>query len=623
RGVASNTLKLGDLGTYTIEATAPNLLGATAKFTAKAVDAPAITTVSNTSPKAGDTITINGTNFSPTADENIVLFGGFRGKVITATTTQLRVVVPLCVPTRTQVAVQAMLGAVSGNQTTVSVVGSSTVSALQLTRGEVRLFSDPNELGCFRLPGGVSGLTVVMIPQNISQVVGSITPFEITGQITNSGPLARPTITIPPHTQDFASAWELRLRAREQQLFRNVSLARPQPSLVAACGSTVVVGNRCDFSVINKDDKFETVTAEVKAVGTRAVIYQDIKAPANGLTAADFTALVSQFDDPIYTTDIATYGPPSDIDSNGRIIILLTPVVNSLTPRGSNGFIAGFFYACDLVSRSACSGTNSAEVFYALTADPGGTFGDARSRDGVIRALPPVLAHEFQHMINFGQRNNNTIDALWLSEGMAHNAEDVVGDEYERRGDVSNAALFRSQNTNRGNRYLRATATTSLLSEEDVSLELRGGGWLFVKYLEGRYGKAMLQKLTQSTLSSVANVTTQTGRSWSGLLSDFAVALYADDNPELVGATVNPIYSFPNMNIRNRLGNFDGSYPIRPTVYGFADFMHRETLEASSHSYVQVQAGVASNTLSLTFTGQRGGAFAINAAPQMTVMRIR
>lgn len=626
KGVASVQLTLGGLGTYVVEASPPRVLGSVAKFTAKAVDAPAMTSVTPNAVKAGDTVTIAGTNFSPIADENIVLFGGFRGKVTTASATQLRAVVPLCVPTRTQVGVQTMLGAVSGNQLNIAVSGSSTATPLQLTRGQVRVFTDPNELACFPFPAGVPGLSLLLVPQNFSEVVGSITTYEIAGQI-GGGVVTEPVTQFATHTHDFASEWELQLRAREQKLLQQpAALLRPQPlsqrSMLAGCTASPAVGDRCDFQVSNSQNRFQTVTGEVKAVGTRVVVYQDINAPANGLIGSDFTYLANVFDDPIYAIDVATYGPPSDLDANNKIIILLTPVVNSLTPKGTSGFVAGFFYACDLLPRTACAGSNNGEVFYALTADPTAQFSDARSRETVTRALPAVLAHEFQHMINFGQRGNNTIEALWLSEGMAHNAEDVVGDEFERRGDLTTASTFRSQNTLRGNRFLRATASTSLLSEEDASLEMRGGAWLFVKYLEGRFGKTMLQKLTHTTLSSVANVTAQTGRSWSSLLSDFAVALYADDNPELAGATVNSIYSFPTTNLRSRLANSNGSYPIQPATYGFTDFLQRETLEASAQSYVVVTSANGANSLNMTFTGLRGGAFAINAAPQLSIMRL-
>ena len=56
---------------------------------------PTITTFSPTSAEVGQTVTITGTNFSPTASENIVYFGGIRADVVSATSTQLTVIVPV------------------------------------------------------------------------------------------------------------------------------------------------------------------------------------------------------------------------------------------------------------------------------------------------------------------------------------------------------------------------------------------------------------------------------------------------------------------------------------------------------------------------------------------------
>jgi hypothetical protein len=622
-GVASTQLILGAaLGTYRVDATTAKIVGSPAHFTAHAVVAPVVSSVVPGTANAGDTLTLTGQNFSPTPDDNTVLFSGMRGKIVSATATQLRVVVPLCLPTRA-VAVQAMLGAVAGNQVTLNVNGT-TGTALALARGTVRLFSDPNELACFRLPGS-AGLTLLLVPQNFSEVVGSITNIEVTGLTgTTLNAFASPQSFVQP-AQDVGSTWEMHIRRSEQQMLRGPSASlRPQASLqsAASCTANPVLGATCSFQVINKDDKFQTVNAEVKAISTHAIVMQDVTAPANGLAAADFTQLGSMFDDPIYDTDVATFGAPSDLDANGRIVILLTPVVNALTPTNSSGFIAGFFYGCDLLTKTACAGTNGGEIFYALTADPTAQFSGARSRQQVMSALPPVLAHEFQHMINFFQRGSSA-DALWLAEGMAHDAEDVVADVYAQRSDLASAALFRAQNSTRGDRFLRATASTSLVADDDVgTLEQRGAAFLFVRYIQGQFGNDILKKLTQSKLSSVANVTAQTGKSWSSLISNWAVALWADHAPELQGATVAKEYTFTNLNLRSRFGG--GIYPLQPDFFSFSDFIFNASLPASSQAYLIVQAGGANpKPLNLTFSGQRGGAFAANAAPQMSILRIQ
>lgn len=62
--------------------------------TSFAVPVPTITSLSATSGKPGDSITITGTNFSTTLADNIVWFGGVKGTVAAATATQLTVTVP-------------------------------------------------------------------------------------------------------------------------------------------------------------------------------------------------------------------------------------------------------------------------------------------------------------------------------------------------------------------------------------------------------------------------------------------------------------------------------------------------------------------------------------------------
>ncbi len=623
-GVATASLRLGSaLGTYVVEASASRMVGGAARFTAQAVNAPAITSAPTTT-DVGDTITIAGTNFSPQPDDNLVLFGGFRGRVVTATATQLRVVVPACLPVRT-VPLTVSLGAVASGPVSIAVLGS-TVSPLQLNVGAVRTFSDPAELSCFQVQGGIAGYTVLLVPQNVSDVASTMTTLQLAG-LSSTGPVATVTnARVSDGTTSWPSTFERKLREREQKLLATTGDVRfrpqPQAAAVAACPSPPQVGNNCSFQVINKDDDFVTVTAQLKAISTRALIYQDVEAPANGLSNADFAALGASFDDPIYAAVSDAFGAPSDIDANSRVIVLLTPVVNAMTARGASGFIAGFFYGCDLVSRSACTGTNSAEIFYTMTADPTGQFSDARSVLNVLRALPPVLGHELQHMINFGQRFST--DALWLSEGLAHHAEDVVADVYAARGDATNANLFRQQNYLRAIRYLRNPTGTSLIADGGTgTLELRGAGWLFVKYLVGQFGQQILAALTESSSSSVTNVVQQTGRSWSSLFGTWSVALYVDNAPELNGATVDPVYTFPNINLRTALIDA-GSYALRPATETFTDFIYRVTLPASSATYLHVQAGSGNpSAMSFNLAGPFGGAFAGGAVPQLSIVRLQ
>jgi hypothetical protein len=525
------------------------------------------------------------------------------------------VVVPPCLPSRSA-RVTVGLGAVASAPDSIAVLGIP-VSPLQLVPGQARLFRTAAELSCQRIVPS-AGMQFLLIPQNASDVMGSLTPFDLnilTGAPTMST-LVSGFAGQPGH--DFGADWELRLRMRERT-FQGVS-AQPLPFALRVTPPDI--GDRGAFQVFDRNDRFVNVTAEVKAISQRAIIYQDVAAPTGGFTTAQFEQLARAFDAPTHEIDVAVFGEPSDIDANGKVIILLTPVVNELTPRNSSGFVAGFFYGCDLQTRAQCAGTNSAEIFYLFVPDPTGRHGDARTAPFVMNAVLPVLAHEYQHMISFGARRS--LDALWLSEGLAHHAEDLVADEYRRRGDTPTANLFAAPNHVRASLFLRDTRHASLLSEElPGSLEQRGAGWLLVKYMAGHYGgNTLLRTLSRSTEFGVQNVTSATGQSWSTLLSDWAVALYADDAPELVGVPLNARHTFNNMNLRQTFSTTP--YPLRPTQLGFADALLTGTMAASAQNHLLLDAlALPARPINLTFSGQRGGPFAADAAPQITVLRIR
>ena len=66
--------------------------------------------------------------------------------------------------------------------------------------------------------------------------------------------------------------------------------------------------------------------------------------------------------------------------------------MNKLTPRGSNGFIGGFFFERDLfpttdntqLGLEGCAGSNFGEMFYVLAPDSLAQFGDQRKKSDVV-----------------------------------------------------------------------------------------------------------------------------------------------------------------------------------------------------------------------------------------------
>jgi len=627
-GIAAARLTLGpEAGVYRVEARVSGSMEA-AVFEARAVHRPEILAITPDRATAGGMVRITGRNFSPVPSDHAVFFGNIRGTVVDGSETELDVVVPGCIPTRS-VAVTVALGPVSSLPAPLEVEGEAG-SPLVLERGQATTLNSQSALACVRLPAGITSARYLIIAQNAYDAADRDLPFQLAAL---TGPLTTPPFDpTPAHALTFAAdgpgeagaRWDAELRARERRL--SPAAALPAHGDVRALGLPAVpeVGDRRQFWVINKDNRFTRVTAEVKYVSERAVFYQDLRAPAGGFSAADFAALGAMFDDPIYDVVADAFGAPSDVDGDGRIIILFTPVVNEMTPSGSDGFIAGFFYGLDLTTEA---NSNRSEIFYSLVPDPNGQFGGRRATSDVLRVVPPVLAHEFQHMVHFNQRfllRKVGTEVLWLSEALAHAAEDLVAAALRDRGQDDDADEFAIQNLQRARRYLVDPGGASLIGDEPPgSLEERGAQWLFIKYLSGHHGgEELLRNLTQTTLSGVNNVTAATGRSWSSLLADWSVALWAHGAPELQGVTLEPRFTYTNIDLREEFERFGAAYPLGPVPVLMQDFVARDTLPAASMDYLLLTASGQSPPLHLNFAGQQGAPFS-EAGPQLTILRVR
>jgi hypothetical protein len=618
-GVASATLRLGpDTGTYRVEAAATGAVGGPATFSARAILAPVIEAISPAVVAAGASLIIDGRNFSTVVADNTVLFDGWRGRTTAATQSRLTVEVPACVLTRDAEVTVAIGGAYSNTMTVTTTAGA--VPELTLTRGSHRTLG-ATELACIAIPASQAGAEYLIIPQNAVQRVGLPLRIELSTIVGQTGPITVPA-RLAPSTTSAAVLWEDRIRARERELGGFSPLSGTDA--VFARRAVPEIGERRTFKVLTRDQESRSVTAEVRHISQRAILYVDVQAPANGFTPADLQRFGAQFDDPIYPIDTAVFGTPSDIDDNDRVIILFTPAVNALTDRTEQGFIAGYFYGCDLLTAARCADTNSGEIFYGVVPDPAGQFSAPRSKDTVLRNVPGVLAHEFQHMIHFHVRGG-TLDVLWLSEALAHAAEDIVGEEYLKRGDAVSASDFRRPNLVRTQFYLRVPSLTTLVAEATPgTLEQRGAAWLFLKYLMGHYGdRTLLGRLTNTTSTGTANVLAATGRPWDTLLAEFAGATWAHESPELDGVQIATRLTFPNFDLRAALATLSGGFPLDPLRIAFGDYQFADEIAAASQDYYILGGASPMPRMHLAYTGVRGGPFAAGAAPQLTILRIR
>jgi len=637
-GLASAQLTLGpSIGEYRVRASVSRMESPPVEFIAEAILNPELTQVPPDPVHTGETIQLRGNNFSLISDQNVVTFSRVRGHVVSSASTELQVKVPFCLPSR-GVEVKIQVGALSTVSMPVEVRGGP--ASLLLGRGEDRVLDASRGLSCFHLPSS-PGTSYLVVPHSTGTVGGAHYEFSLVG-LTGDGvtPAASgvemgvsvsghglPHLRTPfPHGLGAQEKWDERVRRLEGQILAAArqgvaSDARPHLSS-SSSRAPPPLGSSREFSVLNSEGTFDQVTARVRYVSSHSVVYLDEEAPADGYTEADLADLALEFDDPIYSTVTGAFGSESDLDGNGRVVILFTPAVNRLTEPGSDSYVGGFFFGLDLLTGR--EGSNEGEVFYALVPDPTGDEGPPISRNTARGTVPPVVAHEFEHMVNFNQRilvgGAASQEALWLSEALAQMAEDLVGSAFEALGNAEKAHVFRVGNWGRARRFLLEPGNVSVLAAlPPGTLAERGAGWLLLKQISGQEGRNdLLRNLVASTSTGVESLTQAVGRGWDSLLADWMGSLFLDD----LGLPVRSELSVPGVNLRDALSQFDGSYPLAPPSLGGSSFFQTGSLRSSAPEYYIITPPV-SGGLAVTASGPDGRPPELPMDLQVLVVRIQ
>ncbi|GMR12102.1 MAG: hypothetical protein BMS9Abin29_0290 [Gemmatimonadota bacterium] len=621
------------LGEYLIRAAVSDQSDTFVDFTANAVLPPLLTVVPAAA-TAGDIIDIEGSNFSPIPRHNTVLFSGIPGRVLSSETGRITVEVPPCLPSRS-VEVEVRLGESSSDSRSMSVTG--TLMAPTLAVGADTLLTGSDGFLCFAFGGDGPQASYLAVVQSSSQVGAARFDMALHGLVGAPAAMAPRSRTEPPSVEVppiraatggpespglIQAEWEEFVRFVEAEAVATAPVVQRAPA-AASAALVPVVGDRRDFDVLGEGGAFTRVTGEVRFVSEQAAMYVDagvLPAVPNSL----LEHLAMWFDEPTFPLITESYGDASDLDGNGRVIILLTPVVNRLTPRGAEGFAAGFFFGVDLLVDEDKS--NRGEIFYLLVPDPTGEFSDPHSVSQLERVLPAILAHEFQHMIHFNERvlkrGADRTDALWLSEALAHTAEDLVAERLATQGDFDAAQLFGVENYRRAVRYLESPSSWSLILREGLaSLQERGAGWLFVRYLEERFGgTSVLRALTQTTTTGTENVTAATGSSWTSLLADWGAAVGVEGQPAERRAMVRPELQYPLLDLVEALRTVSATFPLVPLTGGRADFVLSDRLWSASSAYFMIRP--STEGLGLAVLGSVGVPPSEEAALQLKIVRL-
>jgi hypothetical protein len=497
-----------------------------------------------------------------------------------------------------------------------------------MTVGEVRVLNPSDIPNGIDLPSGSSARDYVVIVGNTNQTIDAVANFVVKADRSSGGSsdlsasadlssglnrASQSINAVTPRQQTF----ETKVRAFERQNLwlrsKSGSVGPTRFSLRRSVQTAAVpaVGDVLNLDVPDGSSNdlcanyFQT-QAVVASVSRRAILAVDtLDGPPTLLfpqTVLD--SITQEFDNNTFVTDSSYFGNPTDVDGNGRVILLFTGEVNKLTPPSSTGgFVGGFFFAGDYFPKTgptgqSCAESNNAEIMYLLSPDPTGRYGNVRSASSVRQGTRGTVPHELEHMINAGNRYFNpaatAFEDNWLDEALAHIAEEAVGRVSRGFTDLQTLTMqdmlpagnqaarddfnaFFFENFARLSFWMARPDTSSgISSNSDANLSSSGADWAIGRYAADNYSngdvRAFTRKLAAGPDNGIKNLTTVAGASLDTLMAGWLVSMYADHFgiPGLDSKYQYRSYNFRNIMppVAGSVLNNGGVYPLEVTPVG-------------------------------------------------------
>jgi hypothetical protein len=320
--------------------------------------------------------------------------------------------------------------------------------------------------------------------------------------------------------QDQRILFDQYLRAEEKRIVNERLFPPPSDTVALFNLRDVQVGDQERFFIlIPFTDQFVELTATARAVGVHSVFFVDDT--NTSVSPEQVQQLLENFEDIIYPRDVQFFGEESDVNDDGRTTFLITSLLND----GNDGRrVVGFFFSGDLLPRNANRPfSNEQEILY--VAAPTAPFS--------LNLIQATIAHEFQHLINFNQKSLQRQDEddppteeVWLNEALSHLAEDLTG--FSEDGDdlVNIVQLYLSE-------VHRVSLTGAYITGVEDTLQRRGAGYLFLRYLFEQTGGATYSQTDPEVLIDNGGITflRQLETSPQTGIENIRAALREVDNP--------------------------------------------------------------------------------------------
>lgn len=462
----------------------------------------------------------------------------------------------------------------------------------------------------------------------------------------------------PPHPNRRQMAFDATMLARGAHLaatgaFRATS-ARLRASFSRADAVTPAPGSIRSFRVLSNvqttNYQWKSVGARLAYVGNDILLYVDTLAPAGGFTDPQLQQFGQYFDQTLYPIDTTAFGHPSDIDTNGHVIMLMSPVVNGLSPSAqctTQGYIAGFFNSEDFGPVASDPNSNQAEIFFSIVPDPNGTASCAHSAAQVESDIPATFLHELQHLINFSQHvvvHNGSAEKGWLDEGLSLVAEEEGAVHYENlcpppncRTDASQLFPDSAETFVQGFLYdsyqyalLPDTASVTLHSDADNGFSWRGGDWLLLRWLGDQSNGTVYKKLEDTGATGVANIEAATGQSFPEMFADFGLAIYTDSLPGMPRNTAPAVDRFTSRNVSQLWARLfttagpssDIPYARPVALYPITSDTSSSILSPGTTSFYRLDTPQDAATVTIQFAAPNVQPLSATLKPQLAIFRL-
>ena len=292
-----------------------------------------------------------------------------------------------------------------------------------------------------------------------------------------------------------------------------------------------------------------TIEGECIALGTNLAAWIDrTTAGSTDPPAATLDGVMTGFDDTLLPREQTFFGDVPDIDTDGVVNLLWSPIV-------ADAGASAYFYPCDMFDSAAmpvgCDYSNEQEILYAAPAE--GRYG------GTPAAILETVSHELQHLIYFDHKvilgGTDGSENVYIMEGWAAMGEDLTG--YGRAMMFMDSLGLDSSDEFGAIEFLRDS------SGYDATRDgmLRAASYLFVRYLYDRAGGDRYESggtLTDlggiawahETIDSVhegrANFESSSGAPIDDLLFDWYTALLLTGREEADGVplSVEPRFTY-------------------------------------------------------------------------------